>query len=267
MLEVILQRLADFMEKGPAAQEEGGRGDDLPGRGHEFRRRHRLHDHVGWWCPKFQEIFKDFGTELPSITVALLAASNWLIYRYGWLIVLGSPLGLLIAVRILTCVPPGRYAVDWLKLHMPVLGQVVGKSSIARFTRTLGTLIAAGVPILEAINITREATGNEVHARALARMHDAVCQGDALADPLRATGICDDIVVNMIDLGEETGAVDAMLLKIADNHEEEVDILTGSLLSLLEPLMVIVLGAVVGFIIMALFMPLVAICTTIMTQR
>ena len=153
---------------------------------------------------------------------------------------------------------------DATSLKTPVLGQIVGKSSIARFTRTLGTLVSAGVPILEALNITRDTTGNEVYARMLQRVHDAIREGDSFANPLRASKAVDPIVVNMVDVGEETGELDKMLMKVADNYDEEVDTLVASLVSLLEPIMVVCLGVIVGFIVLALFLPLVALLNAVM---
>ena len=124
---------------------------------------------------------------------------------------------------------------------------------------TLGTLIAAGVPILEAIIITRDTVGNEVYARAMEKVHDSIREGESFAAPLRATRTCDGLVVNMIDVGEETGELDTMLYKVADVYDEEVKVLTDSLTSLLEPLLICVLGGAVGFIVIALFLPLIAI--------
>src|SRR5205823_7834034 len=146
-----------------------------------------------------------------------------------------------------------------VKLKVPILGAILSKTSIARFTRTLGTLISAGVPILEAINITKETAGNEVYARALMKVHDAIREGESMADPLRATKVCDSIVINMIDVGEETGDLDKMLLKIADNYDSDVDVMVASLISILEPVMVVVLGVIVGFIVIALFMPMITL--------
>jgi type IV pilus assembly protein PilC len=146
-----------------------------------------------------------------------------------------------------------------VKLQIPILGNILSKTAIARFTRTLGTLISAGVPILDAINITRETSGNEVYARALGKVHDAIREGESMADPLRATKICDAIVVNMVDVGEETGDLDKMLMKIADNYDNDVDVLVGSLISILEPVMVVILGVIVGFIVIALFMPMITL--------
>jgi type IV pilus assembly protein PilC len=158
---------------------------------------------------------------------------------------------------------PGRAATDRLLLYLPVFGNLVRKTTIARFTRTLGTLISAGVPILEAIKITKETSGNYVFEKALEKVHDSIREGEGFAGPLRASKTCDAIVVNMIDVGEETGEMDAMLLKIADNYDEEVDVAVASLVSLLEPLMVVVLGVIVGTIVVAMFLPLVAMLNSL----
>ena len=151
----------------------------------------------------------------------------------------------------------GRYLLDTIFLKIPVMGQIVSKSGIARFTRTLGTLIAAGVPILEALKITKETTGNEVYSSMLGKVHDSIREGDSFANPLRASKCVDSIVVNMVDVGEETGELDKMLYKVADNYDDEVDTLVASLVSLLEPIMVVVLGGIVGFIVVALYLPMI----------
>jgi len=122
------------------------------------------------------------------------------------------------------------------------------------------------VPILEALNITKETCGNEVYSRALAKVHDAIREGESMADPLRATKVCDAIVVNMVDVGEETGDLDKMLIKIADNYDSDVDVMVSSLISILEPVMVVVLGVIVGFIVIALFMPLISIISNLQNQ-
>jgi type IV pilus assembly protein PilC len=140
---------------------------------------------------------------------------------------------------------------------VPIIGGILHKTAVARFTRTLGTLISSGVPILEALNITKETTGNEVFARALTKVRDAIREGENMAGPLKASKIVDSLVVNMIDVGEETGELDKMLIRIADNYDEEVDVAVSSLVSLLEPIMVIVLGLIVGFIVISLFLPMI----------
>ena len=215
--------------------------------------------------PKFDEIFTDFNTKLPGVTQLLISISNWFVKGTppGWAILLLSPIGLFLGLKLIRQSRGGRYVVDMTSLKIPVLGQILEKTSVARFTRTLGTLISAGVPILEAINITKETSGNEVYARALGQVHDAIREGDSFANPLRSSKVCDSIVVNMIDVGEETGDLDKMLMKIADNYDEEVDTLVGSLVSLLEPIIVVLLGVIVGFIVVALFLPLVSLIESV----
>ena len=209
--------------------------------------------------PKFKEIFADFKLELPGVTKLLLAISNWFAVQYGWAYIIAFPFVVTGLIKLIKLSEGGKYAIDLIKLKVPILGAILSKTSIARFTRTLGTLISAGVPILDAINITKETSGNEVYARALVKVHDAIREGESMADPLRATKVCDAIVVNMIDVGEETGDLDKMLLKVADNYDSDVDVLVASLISILEPVMVVILGVIVGFIVIALFMPMISL--------
>ncbi|MCF7958971.1 MAG: type II secretion system F family protein [Phycisphaerae bacterium] len=207
--------------------------------------------------PKFEAIFADLGSTLPAVTRSLMVVSSWIAKDYGWAWLLFSPVALIATLRFIRMSETGRYILDTINLKIPVVGQILSKTSIARFGRTLGTLISAGVPILEALNITRETAGNEVFRRALGGVHDSIRKGETFAEPLRKAKVCDSIVVNMIDVGEETGDLDKMLTKVADNYDEEVDVLVGSLVSLMEPIMVIVLGVICGFIVVALFMPMV----------
>jgi len=207
--------------------------------------------------PKFAKIFKEMNVTLPNLTLRLVQTAEWV--EKWWPVLLITPVVLFIIIRIVRLFKGGRFVMDFIKLHLPLVGMIVNRSSIARFTRTLGTLITSGVPILEALNITRETSGNEVIARALARVHDSIREGETIAEPLRESRICDDIVVNMVDVGEETGDLDKMLLKVADNYDEEVDNLVAALVSMLEPIIVIVLGGMVGFIVIALFMPLISL--------
>jgi len=211
--------------------------------------------------PKFRDIFKEFQIPLPSITEALISVSNTFV-QY-WYLLPAVPIGLIVLVKLIRKNRSGRYAVDKIKLKLPVMGQIINKTAISRFTRTLGTLITAGVPILEALNIVRDTAGNEVVASAMARVHDSIREGESIAGPLKQSRVCDDIVVNMIDVGEETGDLDKMLLKVADNYDEEVDVLVASLISLMEPLLIIFLGGTVGFIVIALFMPLVSLISNL----
>src|SRR5436190_822454 len=144
-----------------------------------------------------------------------------------------------------------------IKLMIPVMGTIVEKSTVARTMRTLGTLVQSGVPILESLNIVRDTAGNAVFERAFTRIYESIREGETIAQPLKEARIVDDIVVNMIDVGEETGDLDTMLNKIADNYDEEVEVLVESLVSLLEPIMIVVLGGIIGFIVIALFLPLI----------
>jgi type IV pilus assembly protein PilC len=216
--------------------------------------------------PKFKEIFEDFDTKLPKITMFLLGVSDWFIHGKplpGWLVILGTPIVFFLFFKAIRQSKGGRYVTDVVLLKLPIFGSLVSKSSIARFTRTLGTLITAGVPILEAIIITKETSGNEVFARALQAVHDSIREGESFANPLRAAKVVDGLVVNMIDVGEETGELDTMLMKVADNYDDEVDTLVAGLVSLLEPIMVLFLGGMVGFIVLSLFMPMVALMESV----
>jgi len=210
--------------------------------------------------PKFQDIFKSFDVELPAMTKILINTAQWL-KTYIWVVVL-LPVLFYLFVKMLKRSRGGRYFVDNVKLHLPVFGAIVSKSTISSFARTLGTLIASGVPILEALNIVRDTTANEVVARAIGKVHDSIREGDTIAEPLRASGVVDEVVVNMIDVGEETGELDKMLVKVADNFDDEVDTLVASMMSLMEPLIIVVLGGAVAFIVISLFLPLV----TLMSQ-
>ena len=213
--------------------------------------------------PKFQTIFNDFGVDLPGLTIWLINVSNWMAGTLtnqnvpGAVWVLGSPVLLFLFFKLIRKTGPGRAATDYMRIWIPVIGGLVKKTAVARFTRTLGTLISAGVPILEAIMITRDTSGNYVYEKALTKVHDSIREGETFAGPLRESKVCDSLVVNMIDVGEETGDLDSMLMKIADNYDEEVDVAVQSMLSLLEPLLVVVLGGIIGTIVLALFLPLI----------
>jgi len=258
VLDTILQRLADFMEKAQRLKRKVVGAMIYPSVVITFAVLIVAGIMVAV-VPKFKEIFKDFGSELPALTMFLINLSEWFVHGKppGIVIVVLSPIVFFLMIKLIRKSQSGRYAVDLVLLKIPILGKILSKSSIARFTRTLGTLLAAGVPILEAINITRETSGNEVYARALGSVHDEIREGESFANPLRAARICDGLVINMIDVGEETGDLDKMLIKIADNYDEEVETLVDGLVSLLEPIMVVVLGGIVGFIVIALFLPLV----------
>src|SRR5581483_7173064 len=152
----------------------------------------------------------------------------------------------------------GRRAIDWLLIHLPVLGELFLKAAIARFTRTFGTLLSSGVPILQALTITRDTSGNVHVANAINVVHDRVKEGDNVAKPLESTAIFPGMVTSMIEVGEETGALPDMLSRIADTYDEEVDVAVAGLTSIIEPIMIVFMALVVGTIVIALFLPLVS---------
>ena len=176
-----------------------------------------------------------------------------------WFLLPGVPIGLYVGFKLWIASDKGRYQWDTIRLKMPILGMITKKGTIARFTRTLGTLISSGVPILEALAIVKNAIGNEVLARAIDQVYESIREGDTISDPLAASDLFDDLVINMVDVGEETGELDKMLLKIADQYDQEVDIAVESLTSVIEPLLIVFMGGSVGFIVVALFMPLISI--------
>ncbi len=207
--------------------------------------------------PKFEAIFKDFGVDLPGMTKFLITASHIVVDKF-YLVIL-APVLFVIMIKLIYRNKTGAYILDRILLLIPVMGQIVEKSTVARTTRTLGTLVQSGVPILESLNIVRDTAGNMVFERAFTRIYESIREGETIAQPLREARIVDDIVVNMIDVGEETGDLDTMLNKIADNYDEEVETLVESLVSLLEPIMIVVLGGIIGFIVIALFLPLISL--------
>ncbi len=256
VLDLILQRLADFMEKAQALKRKIIGAMIYPAAVITFAFL-IVTGLLIFVVPKFASIFSDMGQELPAATQMLLGMSAWL-GKGGWIVLLATPIAFVIITRLLRKSESGSYFLDRVKIMIPIMGQIVSKSSIARFSRTLGTLLSAGVPILDALSITAETAGNEVYTRALKKVRDAIREGESIAKPLRQAKVVDSMVVNMIDVGEETGELDKMLDKVADNYDDEVDTMVSGMVSLLEPIMVITLGVIVGFIVLALFMPMVS---------
>jgi type IV pilus assembly protein PilC len=261
VLDLILQRLSDFMEKAQALRRKikGAMVYPIAVLSFAFLIVTGL---LMFVVPKFQTIFSDMGQNLPGPTLMLLGLSAWM-KSGGILWVIGFIIAMFILAKLLRTTQGGAYFMDKLNLSLPVMGKIVGKSSVARFSRTLGTLLSAGVPILDALNITAETAGNEVYTRALRNVRDSIREGEAIAKPLRQARVVDPMVVNMIDVGEETGELDKMLEKVAANYDEEVEVLVEGLVSLLEPVMVITLGLIVGFIVIALFMPMVSMLQSV----
>jgi type IV pilus assembly protein PilC len=223
--------------------------------------------------PKFKDVYSQITTsdgkklELPGITKGLIAFAEWLLPTKdgGWGIVWG-PLGL-VAVWLLFkawgATKPGRSAIDGWKIRAPVIGPITKMTIIARFSRTLGTLLSSGVPILEALNIVRGSLPNVHLQNAVQGVHDAIKEGEGMAEPLGKSGIFDDMVVNMIDVGEETGELDKMLIRIADNYDVQVDVKLTGLISILEPALIVVMGGAVACIVFAIFLPMLKIVESI----
>jgi type IV pilus assembly protein PilC len=216
--------------------------------------------------PKFEAIFHDMlgDKPLPTITLFVIGVSNF-VKNHG-LILLGAVIVLIAAYKFFARTRGGRLLIDRIKLHMPLSGDLIRKTAISRFARTLGTLVTSGVPILQALNITRETAGNTVIARAINQVHDSVKEGESIVQPLEASGAFPPMVISMIDVGEETGQLPEMLLKIAEVYDDEVDNSVAGLTSMLEPIMIVFLALVVGTIVIALFLPLISIISGLQQQ-
>jgi type IV pilus assembly protein PilC len=204
--------------------------------------------------PIFANMFSSMGVDLPLPTKIVVGLSNF-VGRFWWLMLLGLVL-LFVGIKFIRKDPKGRFMFDKMLLNLPVLGNVLRKIAVARFTRTLGTLITSGVPILEGLSITARTSGNAVLEDALMKVRKAVEEGRTIVDPLKESGVFPNMVTQMIGVGEATGAMDAMLQKIADFYEDEVDAATKDMLTLLEPIMIGFLGVAVGGIVISLYMPL-----------
>jgi len=209
--------------------------------------------------PKFKKIFTELleGAALPPLTDFVMSISDML--QNQFLVIIGALFGLFVGLKLFLKTSFGQNIRDWVFFNMPLFGPIVSKSCISRFARTLGTLMGSGVPVLNALNIVKETAGNEVVSRAVQKIHDAVKEGEGMAGPLGATKVFPEMVVSMVEVGEETGKLPEMLEKIADTYEEEVDNAVGALTSLIEPIMIIGLAVIVGTIVISLFMPLIKI--------
>ena len=291
-LEVILKRLAEFQERAQALRRKVKGAMIYPVFVILFA--------VGILVfimlkivPQFEKIFRDFGTKLPDMTLMLINVSKW-VGNY-WYLIPGIPISVWLFVKLLRKFKMGRMGWDLFILKVPIFGPLIEKNIIARTVRTLGTLVASGVPILEAIFITRETSGNAVFENLYGKTYESIREGESIAKPLKEyskisfhpmalffwvmfiggpvgaliymmrmrQAVLDDMVVNMVDVGEETGELDTMLYKVADNYDDEVSVLTESLARLMEPLLIIALGGMVGFIVIALFMPLISLISNL----
>ncbi|GAH99580.1 unnamed protein product, partial [marine sediment metagenome] len=271
VLDLILSRIADFMEKAQKLKSRVKSAMVYPiiVLTAAFTILLLLMTFV---IPKFKAVLGEMVEgELNRVTTTVLGISHWIAYGPdwtpriygvpvgGWAVLLGTPFIMILLVRMAKQFRIGRLVLDTIILKLPIIGQLTSKVAVTRWTRTLGTLIGAGVPILDAINVTRETAGNEVFASMLGNVHNSIRQGDTFASPLRQSKTVDLIVTNMVAVGEETGDLDKMLLKVADNYDEQVDVLVASLMSMLEPIMIIVLGGIVMTIVLSIFLPMIQV--------
>ncbi len=205
--------------------------------------------------PIFSTLFASMGVDLPLPTKIVIAMSNFVGSIFGLLIIIALG-GAIFGLKIWYGTPQGRFVLDTIVLKLPVLGMLMRKIAVARFTRTLGTLISSGVPILEGLDITARTAGNAVVERALQRVRRSLEEGKSLTEPLKESEVFPGMVTQMIAVGEQTGAMDAMLQKIADFYEEEVDAAVKDLLTAIEPIMIVFLGLVVGGVVISMYLPL-----------
>ncbi len=286
-LEVILQRLAEFLERSESLKQQIKSAMTYPVSVLAFSLG-ILAFIMTKIVPKFVEIFAAFDIELPALTKGLMKASD-LTVQY-WYLIPGIPLSIWLFIKVTTAFPYMKYGWDLFLIKVPIFGPLFEKNVIARTTRTLGTLIQSGVPILEAIHITKETAGNLVFEKLYQNILASIREGDTIANPMRNNArpgihpacifyffcfiagpiglliyltkfqnkILGDMVVNMVDVGEETGELDKMLYKVADVYDEEVSVYTDQLMSMLEPLMIIMLGGMVGTIVVAIFLPMIS---------
>jgi len=220
--------------------------------------------------PKFEEMFAASQEELPLISRIVFGTSKFFLERPLFVpnivfvfILFGVGVFLF---NIWGRTKGGRIAIDGLKLKLPVFGDIQRKSAVSRFSRTLGTLVTSGVPILQALNITRDTAGNVVISEAIEKVHEAVKEGESIVTPLQASGVFPNMVISMVDVGEETGQLPEMLLKVADVYDDEVDNAVTALTSILEPIMIVILALVVGSVVFALFLPLIKMISTMGNQ-
>jgi len=216
--------------------------------------------------PKFEAIFHDMlgDKPLPGVTLFVINVSKFV--QNHWLVLLGLIIATFAGFNFANRTTAGRLATDRFKLRLPLFGDLIRKTAISRFSRTLGTLVTSGVPILQALNITRDTAGNMIIARAINQVHDSVKEGESIVQPLEASGVFPPMVISMVDVGEETGQLPEMLLKIAEVFDDEVDNSVAALTSMLEPIMIVFLAVVVGTIVIALFMPLISIISGLQAQ-
>jgi type IV pilus assembly protein PilC len=204
--------------------------------------------------PVFAEIFEEFGGDLPAPTKFLIACGDFMVYK--WWLLICCVCWFIIGMKLAFKSKAVNRFKDIVVLKVPLIGDFVTKVSVARFARTLGTLITSGVPILQALRITRETISNSVIQDAVDKVHDSIKEGETIAAPLDSTKVFPAMAVNMIDVGEETGQLDAMLVKVADIYDDEVEAAVEAMLQLMEPAIIIILGGIIGFIVVSLYLPI-----------
>ncbi len=262
VLELVLNRLSEFMEKAERIKNKVKSAMIYP--------TVVLVAAIGitgfllvFVIPKFEEIFMDLleGKRLPGITRFVIAASN--VLQNYFLVVLAVIVALVVLIKLWGATRGGKIMIDRMKIHVPVLGTLTRRTAIARMMRTLGTLMGSGVPVLQALSIVRDTSDNAVFSRALQNVHDSVKEGESMTAPMEAAKVFPPMVISMVEVGEETGALPDMLTRIADTYEDEVDNAVAGLTSILEPVMIMFLAVIVGSIVIAMFLPLVSIITTL----
>ena len=213
--------------------------------------------------PVFEKMFEDFGAKqaLPGMTQSLIDFSRWM--RKYWYVVLSVGIGVPTAIHFFKRWPKGRYMWDKMVLKMPLFGSLLRKVAVARFSRTLGTMVSSGVPILDALNIVAKSAGNKVVEEGIYYAREKISEGKTMAEPLAESGVFPGMVVQMIAVGESTGALDQMLGKIADFYDEEVDVAVDALTSLMEPLMLVLLGGLVGYFLIAMYLPIFSLASVV----
>lgn len=204
--------------------------------------------------PVFGEMFKEFGSELPGPTQVIVSLSDFI--RNNFILIILFIIGAVLAIRAALRTKQGREAWDRFSLKMPIFGELLRKNAVAKFTRTLGTMISSGVPILDSLEIVAKTSGNKVIEHAVMKTRDRIAEGKTIAEPLSETGVFPPMVVQMITVGEATGALDVMLSKIADFYEDEVDATVDTLSTLIEPIMIVLLGGLVGGMLIAMYLPI-----------
>jgi len=260
ILDVVLQRLSQYIEKAAALKRKVKAAMIYPATiiGVAFL---VVIFMLTFVIPTFASMFKGLGAELPLPTQIVLWLSDFV--RGYILLIIAAIAGAVYALRRYYKTEGGRGTIDALALKVPVFGTLIRKVSVARFTRTFGTLVSSGVPILEGLRITARTAGNRVVEKAVMQCRAAVTAGKTLSEPLKASGVFPPMVTQMISVGEQTGALDAMLSKIADFYDDEVDTAVGALTALLEPLMIVFLGVVIGGLVVAMYLPIFRLVTLI----